>query len=126
MRSPRQADSPAADEAVGGIAWFGLLLLVGHLGLLVIGAVSLWHIAGGWWVGAAAAGLFTLACAAGWWVWLAPGSPRRLRYRERFTVSVVAGPAIVVLGSLASLWLPAILALSIVLLGDALNVRSQA
>ncbi|NHB85564.1 hypothetical protein G7085_15715 [Tessaracoccus sp. HDW20] len=121
-------ENEASDGAgqVGGIRWFGLLLFVGHLALLIIGAVSLWRIAGGWWVGAAAAGLFVLAFAAMWWVWLAPGSPRRLRYRERFTANVVVGPAVIVLGSLASLWLPGLLALSIVLLGDALNVRSQA
>lgn len=111
-------DSPATE-----VRWFGVVLLIGHLGLLVIGAASLWRIAGGWWVGVLAAGLFVLAYAAVWRFWLAPGSRRRLGYKERLTVNLVAGPAIVVLGSLASLWLPALLATSIVLLCDALDQR---
>lgn len=111
-------DSPATE-----VRWFGVVLLIGHLALLVIGAASLWRIAGGWWVGVLAAGLFVLAYAAVWRFWLAPGSRRRLGYKERLTVNLVAGPAIVVLGSLASLWLPALLATSIVLLCDALDQR---
>lgn len=110
--------SPATE-----VRWFGVVLLIGHLALLVIGAASLWRIAGGWWVGALAAGLFVLAYAAVWRFWLAPGSRRRLGYKERLTVNLVAGPAIVVLGSLASLWLPALLATSIILLCDALDQR---
>ena len=111
-------DSPATE-----VRWFGVVLLIGHLALLVMGAASLWRIAGGWWVGVLAAGLFVLAYAAVWRFWLAPGSRRRLGYKERLTVNLVAGPAIVVLGSLASLWLPALLATSIVLLCDALDQR---
>ena len=112
-------------DAASEIRWFGIVLLIGHLGLLVIGAASLWKIAGGWWVGALVALLFVLAYGAVWRFWLAPGSRRRLGYKERLTVNVVAGPAVVVLGSLAGLWLPALLAVSIILLCDALDQRGR-
>lgn len=105
--------------------WFGVVLLVGQLALLVLGAVSLWRIAGGWVVGAAAAAVFGAAYLALWRWLLAPGSPSRLRYRERLTVSLVVGPVVVVLGSLAGLWLPALMATSVTLLGDALDERSR-
>ena len=111
-------------EPAGDIRWYGVVLLVGHVALLVRGAVSLWRIAGGWWIGAAAAAVFVLAYAAGWRFWLAPGARGRLGYKERLTVTMVVGPAVVVLGSLAGLWLPALIATSVVLLGDALNERS--
>lgn len=106
------------------IRWFGVVLLLGHVALLALGAVSLWRIAGGWWVGGLAAGLFVLGYAALWRFWLAPGSRRRLGYKERLTVTLVLGPAVVVLGSLAELWLPALLATSVVALCDALDQRS--
>ena len=111
-------------EPAGDIRWYGVVLLVGHVALLVLGAVSLWRIAGGWWIGAAAAAVFVLAYAAGWRFWLAPGARGRLGYKERLTVTMVVGPAVVVLGSLAGLWLPALIATREVLLGDALNERS--
>ena len=41
------------------VRWFGVVLFVGHVALIVLGAVSLWRIAGGWWLGAVAAGLVT-------------------------------------------------------------------
>lgn len=111
--------------ATGEIRWFGIVLLVGHLALLTIGAVSLWRIAGGWWVGAVAAAVFGLLYIGVWRFWLAPGSGRRMGYKERLTINVILGPLVVVLGSLAGLWLPALLAVSVVLLGDALNERSR-
>ncbi len=111
-------------EPAGDIRWYGVVLLVGHVALLVLGAASLWRIAGGWWIGAAAAAVFVLAYAASWRFWLAPGTRGRLGYKERLTVTMVVGPAVVVLGSLAGLWLPALIATSVVLLGDALNERS--
>ena len=111
-------------EPAGDIRWYGVVLLVGHVALLVLGAASLWRIAGGWWIGAAAAAVFVLAYAASWRFWLAPGARGRLGYKERLTVTMVVGPAVVVLGSLAGLWLPALIATSVVLLGDALNERS--
>lgn len=106
------------------VRWFGVVLLLGHVALLALGAVSLWRIAGGWWVGALVAGCFALAYVALWRFWLAPGSRRRLGYKERLTVSLLLGPAVVVLGSLAGLWLPALLATSVVALCDALDQRS--
>lgn len=114
---------PDSTAPAGSIRWFGLVLLIGHLGLLVIGAIALWRIAGGWWVGAAAAAVFVLAYAGLWRYLLAPGSRQRLGHRERLTVNLVAGPVVVVIASLAGLWLPALVALSIVVLCDALNSR---
>lgn len=118
-----QADVSEVARPAGEIRWFGVVLLVGHLALLVIGAVALWRIAGGWWLGALAAGLFVLVYATLWRIWLAPGSHRRLGYKERFTFTVVAGPAVIVLGGLTGLWLTALVATSVVLLGDALDKR---
>ncbi len=112
-------------EPAGDIRWYGVVLLVGHVALLVLGAVSLWRIAGGWWIGAAAAAVFVLAYAAGWRFWLAQGTRGRLGYKERLTVTMVVGRAVVLLSSLAGLWLPALIATSVVLLGDALNERSE-
>lgn len=72
MSQPRDvAEVPGSATEV---RWYGVVLLVGHLALTVIGAVSLWRIAGGWWVGAAAAALFVLGYLALWRYLLAPGS----------------------------------------------------
>lgn len=106
------------------IRWFGVVLFVGHLALTVLGGVALWRIAGGWWVGAAVAALSVLGYLALWKQLLAPGARQRLNYRERLTVALVVGPAVVVLGSLSGLWLPALMATSVILLGDALNERT--
>ena len=105
------------------IRWFGVVMLVGHLALLAIGALSLWRIAGGWWLGAAAAGLFVVAYFFMWRFLLAPGATTRLGFRERLTTALVLGTIVVVLGALAELWLPALVAVSIVILGDSLNER---
>lgn len=115
---------PETDAPVTSVRWFGLVLLIGQVALLCLGAMSLWRIAGGWWIGALAAAVFLAAYAVVWRFWLAPGSGRRLRYRERLTLNLVLGPIVVVLGSLASLWLPALLATSVVLLCDALDQRT--
>lgn len=120
----RPDDLTGAADAVGGIRWFAVVLLIGQVALLAIGAVSLWRIAGGWWLGAVAAAVFAIGYAVLWRVWLAAGSSRHLRYRERFTVNLVAGPIVVILGALAGLWLPGLLAVSVILLCDALNERS--
>jgi len=122
MSEPRQVSEIAT--AATEVRWFGVVLLVGHLALTAIGAVALWRIGGGWWVGAAVAALFVLAYAALWRFLLAPGSRQRLGYRERLTIALVVGPAVLVLGALAALWLPALVAMSVVVLGDALNERS--
>ena len=103
------------------VRWFGVVLLVGHIALLAVGALALWSIAGGGGVGALAAAVFVVGYAAMWRFLLAPGSRSRLGYRERLTVSLIVGPIVVLLGSLSGLWLLGLVATSIVLLGDALN-----
>ena len=112
-------------EARAEVRWFAVVLLVGPLALTVLGALALWRIAGGGWLGGVAAGLFVLGYVALWRVLLVPGSPTRLGYRERLTAALVLGPAVVVLGSLSGLWLPALMATSVVILGDALNEGSR-
>lgn len=109
----------------GGIRWFAVVLVVAQLATLVIGAWSLWDIAGGWWLGALAGGLFAVGYLVSWVLLLAPGSPRRLGYKERLTVNLVVGPAVVVIASLAHVWLPALVALSVVIMCDALNQRRR-
>lgn len=119
---PRPDDvAEVQNEPETQIRWFGVVLLVGHLALLIIGALSLWRIAGGWWLGAVVAAVFALAYIFIWRYLLAPGAKTRLGFRERLTTSLVLGPAVVVLGALAQLWLPALIATSIVILGDSLN-----
>ncbi|NLE96455.1 MAG: hypothetical protein GX596_00495 [Propionibacterium sp.] len=108
-------------EPVAQVRWFAVVSLVGHLGLVGLGAWSLWVISGGWWLGAVTAPVFVLLYAAMWRFWLAPGSRRRLGYRERFTATIVVVPLVVVLAALGEVWLPAVVAGSFVLLGDALN-----
>lgn len=115
-----------APPAAGGIRWYAVVLAIGQVALLVIGGWALWQIAGGWWLGALAAGLFGVTFLTGWLLLLAPGSPRRLGYRERLTVNLVAGPAVVVVASLAGVWLPALAALSVVIMCDALNQKHRA
>ncbi|TRY18785.1 hypothetical protein FOJ82_06635 [Tessaracoccus rhinocerotis] len=107
------------------LRWYAIVLFLGQLALLGLGAWSLWRIAGGWWLGAVVAALFVVAYGLCWALLLAPGSSRRLSYKERLTVHCVLGPAIVVLASLAGLWLPALVALSTTVMCDALNEKSR-
>ena len=109
---------PAAE-----VRWFAVVSLVGHVGLLALGAWALWRISGGWWLGAATAPVFAVAYAAMWRFLLAPGSRRRLGQRERFTLTLVVVPLVVVLAALGEIWLPALIMGSFVLLGDSLNER---
>lgn len=125
MTDVTQMDEAASPQA-GGIRWYAVVLTIGQVALLVLGGWALWQIAGGWWLGALAAGLFGTVFLAGWLWLLAPGSPRRLGYRERLTVNLVAGPAVVVVASLADVWLPALAALSVVIMCDALNQKQRA
>lgn len=118
MTDPQVNDAPPA-----GIRWYAVVLAVGQLGLLVVGGLSLWRIAGGWWLGAVAAGLFALIFLVGWQVWLAPGSRRRLRFPERLALTLVVGSMICVSAALADLLLPSLVALSVAVLGDALDSR---
>lgn len=106
------------------IRWFAVVALVGHLILLLVGAWSLWTIAGGGLVGAIAAIVVVIGYAMMWRFLLAPGSRRRLGERERLTLTIVVVPIVIVLAALGSVWLPALIGGSFVLLGDALNGRS--
>ena len=92
MSRPR--DVAEVPESATEVRWYGVVLLVGHLALTAIGGVSLWRIAGGWWVGAAAAALFVLGYLALWRYLLAPGSRQRLAYRERLAVALVVAPVV--------------------------------
>ena len=109
----------------GGIRWFAVVLLVGYLALLAIGAGSIWTIADQGAVGWIAAIVFAVLYATAWRIWLAAGAHRRLAFKERVTVHLLAGPVVVVLGSLAHVWLPALLALSMVVMCDALDGRDH-
>lgn len=126
MIEPRPEDvaemPPAPDTTV---RWFGVVLLVGHLALLAIGTVALWRISGGGWLGAAAGGAYALGYAFVWRYLLAPGARTRLGFRERLTTALILGPVAVVLGALTSLWLPALMATSIIVLADSLNESSR-
>lgn len=110
-------------QPVTEIRWFAVVSLIGHLGLLALGAVSLWRIADGGWLGFGAAAVFVLLYASMWRFLLAPGSVRRLGIQERWTVTLVVVPLVIVIAALANIWLPAVVAGSFVLLGDALNQR---
>ncbi len=109
----------------GDIRWFAVVLLLAYLALLVIGAVSLWRVAGGGLASWVAVAVFVVIFVLGWRQWLAPGSRRRLAFRERVTVHLVGGPIIVVLASLAQIWLPAVVAVSVAIMCDALNERDR-
>lgn len=111
-------DAPAVQ-----FRWFALVSLIGHVGLLVSAVWSLWDISGGWWLGGVTGLVFVLAYAGMWRFLLAPGSRRRLGYRERFTLTMVVVPLVIILAAFGGLWLPALIAGSFVLLGDALNQR---
>ena len=124
---PGVTDITDSEEAprTGGIRWYGVVLLVAYVALLGLGCWSLWLIAGGQLVAGIAAAVFAVAYILGWRVWLAPGSHRRLAFKERLTVHLIAGPVVVVLGSLAGVWLPTLVALSAVVMCDALNERDR-
>ncbi|MGO1383506.1 MAG: hypothetical protein ACTHWA_09125 [Arachnia sp.] len=109
----------------GGIRWFAVVLVLAYLALLIICTVSLSRIAGDGITSWIAIGVFSVVFILGWRWWLAAGSHLRLAFRERLTVHLVGGPILVVLGSLAGLWMPAIIALSVAVMCDALNERDR-
>ena len=109
----------------GHISWFSVVMLTGHAVLAGVGMWALWVIGGGLWLGLAAALFFLLAYALVWRRWLAPASHHRLGYKERLVVHLTLGPAVVVLATLASAWLIALVGVSLVLLGDALARGSR-
>ena len=116
------SEEPALPQS---IRWFGVVLLVAYLALLVVGIWSLWMIAGAALAAMISAAVFAVLYISGWRVWLAPGSHRRLPFKERLTVHLIGGPIVVVLGSLAGVWLAALLALSAVVMCDALDERDR-
>ncbi|MDO5066194.1 MAG: DUF2568 domain-containing protein [Propionibacteriaceae bacterium] len=105
----------------GHISWFSVVMLAGHALLAGVGAWALWVIGGGLWLGLGAALVLVVAYALVWRRWLAPASRHRLGYKERLVVHLTLGPAIVVLATLANVWLAALVGVSLVLLGDALG-----
>lgn len=119
--SPTGEVQQFGEAPVTRVRWFGIVVLVGHLGLLAVGAISLWRIPGGGVLGGIVAALFVVGYAVLWRFLLAPGSHRRLGYRERLTTALILGPIVLLLAALVNLWLQALIALSVVLLGDSLN-----
>lgn len=117
---PEMTPLPQPRERAG-IRWFAAVLLVAQLGLLVLGAIALWRIGSGWWLGAAVAGVFVLFSVAGWYFVMAPGSRWRLGLRERLVVNLLFGSGVLVVTGLANLWLPALMSLAIVVLTDSLD-----
>ncbi len=107
------------------IRWYSVTLFLGHLGLLACALWSLWHLVGGNWLAGLLCVLLLLLYALLWRLWIAPASRQRLGYRERLAVHVVLGSAIVVLASYVPLWLPALIAASVVLLSDTLAERTE-
>lgn len=119
--APPVRDIPEPSQQIG---WYAIVGFIGQLALMGLGAWSLWRITGGGWVAAAVAGVFVIAYFALWRIWLAPGSRRRVGFRERTTVMLILGPAVVALCTLGQVWLPALIALSAVLLCDSLAQRN--
>lgn len=103
------------------IRWYAVVLLAGHVGLLLLGLASLWRISGGWGLGVMGGLLFAAAYVALWRFLLAPGSRQHLPFRKRLGCTLAMGVVVLVLGVFSSLWLPALIAISVVLLGDTLN-----
>ena len=106
------------------ISWYAVVLLTGHIILAGVAAWSLWVVGGGLWLGAAAALVLIVWHGLLWRLRLAPAAHKRFAYKERATVHVILGTAIIVLAVLAGPWLAAVVGGSMVLLGDALAVRS--
>ena len=109
----------------GSISWYSVVLLAGHMVMAAVATLSLWVLGSGLWVGAAAAILLLVAYGFLWRLRLAPAAQKRLTYRQRLTVHLILGPAVVALTVLTSIWLPALVGVSMILLGDALASRSD-
>lgn len=111
------------ERFAGEVRWFAVVSVVGHLGLLLLGAIALWNISGGGWLGFGAAAVFALVYASVWGILLRSGSPRQLDRRERWTLTFIVVPLVIVIAALGLVWMPALIAGSFVLLGDALDQR---
>ena len=107
------------------ISWYSVVLLAGHLVMAGVATWSLWVLGSGLWVGAGAVLLLLIAYGFLWRLRMAPAAQNRFTYRQRLTVHLILGPTIVVLAVLTSIWLPALAGISMVLLGDALDSRTE-
>ncbi len=107
------------------ISWYSVVLLAGHMVMAAVATWSLWVLGSGLWIGAGAALLTLVAYGFVWRLRLAPAAHNRFTYRQRLTVHLILGPAVVVLAVLTSIWLPALAGISMVLLGDALAARAE-
>ena len=107
------------------ISWYSVVLLAGHLVMAGVATWSLWVLGSGLWVGAGAVLLLLIAYGFLWRFRMAPAAQNRFTYRQRLTVHLILGPAVVVLAVLTSIWLPALAGISMVLLGDALAARAE-
>lgn len=115
-RQPAAAEQP--------IRWYSVTLFLGHLGLLACALWSLWHLAGSDWLAGVLCVFTLLGYTVVWRRWIAPASRQRLDYPQRLAVNVVLGSAIVIVASPVSVWLPALVAASVVLLSDSLAART--
>ncbi len=123
---PAMTDFSDSAEPFGGeIRWFGVVLLVAYLALLILGARSVWILVGAGTVAGIITGVFVVAYILGWRMWLVRGSQRRLPFKGRLLLHLVVGPVMVVLSALAGVWLPALVALSAVVMCDALDERDR-
>ena len=107
------------------ISWYSVVLLAGHLVMVGVATWSLWVLGSGLWAGAGAALLLLVAYGFLWRLRMAPAAQNRFTYRQRLTVHLILGPAVVVLAVLTSIWLPALVGVSLALLGDALASRAD-
>ena len=107
------------------VSWYSVVLLAGHMVMAAVAAWSLWVLGSGLWIGAGAALLLLIAHGILWRLRLAPAARNRFTYRQRLTVHLILGPAVVALTVLKSIWLPALVGASMVLLGDALASRGD-
>ena len=103
------------------ISWYSVVLLAGHL---VMAGVATWSL---WVLGSGLGAVLLLLIAYGflWRFRMAPAAQNRFTYRQRLTVHLILGPAVVVLAVLTSIWLPALVGVSLALLGDALASRAD-
>lgn len=117
------ADEGLAPGSGVQIRWYALVQFIAQLAVLAIGCYSSWQLGGGLWAGALATAAFAVLYATMWVRWLAAGSRRRLSFRGRLVVVLASGALVVVLAGLAGVLLTAVVAVSIIILCDALDQR---
>lgn len=114
-------ETPSTKE----IRWFAAVTAIGHIVLLVIGAVCVWDMGGGWWIGALGTIVYIGLHAGLFLVLLAPGSSRRLAFRERILVNLLWGSLVVIASGFSGLLLSAVAMISVIIACDALDERSH-